>query len=74
MTSSEDFDDILKGVRDGIIYNIVSLVQSSKYFAIDTEDPTSFVYYVVKYVTDAFTLHKNITNDGRLSKSGQMSV
>ena len=55
-TSSEDFGDILNVVLDGINDNISSLMHKVKYGATNTADITTMVYYVVKYISEDFTL------------------
>ena len=54
--TSDDFVDIYKVVLDDISDNMKSLVYSGKYGSINTSDPTTMGYYMMKYVLDAFTL------------------
>ena len=46
-TPSEEFDDSNKVVLDGTSVNVVSLVQTGKYGAINEADTTTIGYYVV---------------------------
>ena len=46
------------------IYTI--LFQSGKYVAINTIDPTTLGYYVVKCVSDAYNLKEDTTCDGKI--------
>ena len=55
-TSIEEFDEVYKVVFDGISANVTLLVQTGKYGAINTVDTTTMVFYIVKYVSDTFTL------------------
>ena len=50
------------------------MVQTGKYGATNSEDPTTLGYYVVKYVSDNFTLQEDITNDGKVSNPGELLV
>ena len=55
-TLSEYFYRIHNVAIDGISDNMVSLVQTGKYGAINAAYPTTMVYYVVKYVYESFEL------------------
>ena len=47
-TTNQAFDAADKVVLDGISDNMSALVQNGKYGAINTVDPTTMGYYVVK--------------------------
>ena len=50
-TTNEDFDAVHKVLLDGISDNMSALVQNGKYGTINTEDPTTIGYYVVKFLS-----------------------
>ena len=49
-------------------------MQSGKYGAMNTDDTTTMVDYVVKFVSVASTSQENITTYGHVSKIGELSV
>ena len=49
-------------------------MQTDKYGVITAEYLTKMGYYVVKYVSDAFTLHEDTTSCQQVSNAGEMSV
>ena len=49
-------------------------VQSGKYGAIYAADPKTMAYYVVKYVSDAFTLQEYITTNNKVSNAVELAV
>ena len=51
-----------------------SLVQTCKYGAINTNDTKTMRYYVVKYVSDTFTLQEDTTIDCQVNKSIELSI
>ena len=55
-TSNEDFDAVHKVVLDGISDHMASLVQLGKYGAINAEDPTTIICYVINYQSEPYTL------------------
>ena len=62
-TTSEDFKGIHQVVLDGISENMASLVQSAKHEAINTAYTSSMGYYVIKFVSEAYTLQDDTTCD-----------
>ena len=46
---------------------MASLVHNGKYGSINTTDITTMQYYIVKYVSDAFTLQKYLFNNVKVS-------
>ena len=54
--SSEEFDEFHKVLLDTISVNMASFLHTGKYGAINAADPTTLVYYIVKYVSDALAL------------------
>ena len=52
------FDEIHKVVIDGISENMASLVQSGMYGAINTYDTTKNGFYVIQFLSEAYTLPK----------------
>ena len=55
---------------DGISDNMASIVQLGKYGAINVADPTSVEYYVIKYLSEPYTLNEYQTTYGQVSKAG----
>ena len=53
------FDDIHQVVLDEISDNIASLVQSGIYGAIDKYDITPNGFYVIRFISEAYTLQNN---------------
>ena len=51
-----------------------SLVRYSKYGAMNTTDTETLVFYVVKYVTDKYTLQEENTCDGKISTAGELMI
>ena len=73
-TSSDTFDEINHVVLDGISDNMASLVESSKYGAINTTDTSTNVFYVIMFKTGAYTLQENTTIDGQIITAGELVV
>ena len=65
-TTSEAFEDIHQVVLDGISENMDSLVQPDKYGAINTTEKSTMGYYVIKFVSEAYSLQKVTTCDGQI--------
>ena len=55
-TPREDFDAVNNVVLDGISNNMASLVQLEKYCGIHAADPTKMGYYLIKYLSEPYTL------------------
>ena len=55
-----------KVVIYGISENMTSLVQSVMYGAINTSDTTTNISYVIKFISESYTLQNNTTIDGIL--------
>ena len=68
------FGEIHQVVIDGISDNMASLFQSDKYVAIDTADTTNNGYYVIKFISEAYTLQNNTTIDGQIITTGELVV
>ena len=57
-----------KVVLDGIRNNMASLVKSGEYGSTITTYSTTMVYYVIKFVPEAYTLQDDTTCDKKLSR------
>ena len=68
------FDEIHKVVLDGISENMTSLFQSGMYGAINTYDNTTNVFYVIRFISGAYTLDNNTTIDGQVISAGELGV
>ena len=71
-TTSEDFEEIFHVFLDGISDNMASLVQSGKYVVINTTDTSTMGYYVIKFVTEAYTLQYDTTCDVQIISAGEI--
>ena len=50
------------------------LVQSGKYGATNTADTITNVFYVIKFISEAYTLQNNTTIDGQIISAGELVV
>ena len=50
------------------------LVQFGKYCAINVVDSTTMGYYVIKYLSEPYTLQEEQTTDVQVSKAGEFMV
>ena len=54
---------------------MASLVQSGKYDAINnTDNTTKTWYYVIRSISEAYTLQNNTTIDGQIISDGELFV
>ena len=63
-----------KVLLDGINNNMASLVQLGKYGATNSAYPTKMVYYVIKYLSEPYTLQEHQTTYRKVIKSGELVV
>ena len=63
-TYFEAFEEIHQVVLDGISDNMASLVQYDKYGTIKTADTTKNGFYVILFISEAYTLQNNTRIDG----------
>ena len=73
-TTGGAFEEINQVLLYYISNNIASLVQSGKYGYIYTTDTTIMGYYVIKFVSEAYTSQEDTTYDGQISTSGKLVV
>ena len=73
-TPSEEFDEIHKVVLDGISENMASLVQSGIYVSINTDDTAKNGFYVIQFISEAYTLKNNTKIDGTVISAGELVV
>ena len=59
-------------VLDGISDNMASIAQLGRYSAINVSDTTTMGYYVIKQLSEPYTLKEYQTTDGKGSKSGKL--
>ena len=69
---SEAFDDIHQVVLDGISENMASLLQLGMYGSINTDDTTTNGFYVIQFLSDAYTIQNNTTIDGQVIYAGEL--
>ena len=53
---------------------MVSLVQYGKYGNINTSDTTTNLYYVNKFISDAYTLQNNTAIEGQIISAFELVV
>ena len=51
------------------MYSLLPLVKCS---AINSSDPTTMRYSVIKYLSETYTLQEDQTTDGEVSKTGEL--
>ena len=66
----EVFDGMHQVFLDRISENMASLVQSGMYVAINTDDTTKNGFYVIQFISEAYTLQNNTTIDGQVISAG----
>ena len=71
-TSTEQFEEVNKAVLDGITANMSSLVKAGHYGAMNCNDPQVGNYYIIKFLSDPYTLQNEITVDGQILKDGEL--
>ena len=59
-----------KVVFYGIIENMSPLLQLRKYVAINKYNPTTMVYFVIKYLSEPYALQEYQTTYGQVIKAG----
>ena len=57
---------------DGISDNMYSLVKLGIYGAINAAHITKMGYYLIKYISEPYTLQKDQTKDGKVGKAGEL--
>ena len=55
-TSCEEIDKINQFILDSISNDMAELLQTGKYGIIDTTEKTTMGYYVIKFMSEAYTL------------------
>ena len=63
-----------KVVIDGISDNMASLVKSGMYGAINTDDTTTNRFYVIQFISEAYTIQNNATIDGQIISAGELVI
>ena len=74
LTNFEVFDEIHQVVLDSIIDNMESLAQSGKYGVINTADTTTNLFYVIQFISEAYTLQNNTKIYGQIISAGELVV
>ena len=72
MKKIEKFDDIHQVVLDRISENMALLVQSGMCGAINTYYTIANGFYVIQFISEAYTLQNNTTIDGQVNSSGEL--
>ena len=73
-TSSETFDEIHEVFLESISDNTESLVESGKYGPINTTDTSTNGFYVIMFLSGAYTLQEDTTIDGQIITAGELVV
>ena len=68
------FNEIHQVVIDGISDNMASLVQSGMYDAINTDDTKINGFYVIQFISEAYTLQNNTQIDRKFISAGELFV
>ena len=68
------FEEIHQVVIDGISDIMDSLIQSIKNGSIDTSDTSKNEYYVIKFISEAYTMQNNTTIGGNIITAGELFV
>ena len=68
--SSDSFEEINQALLDDISEIMASLVKYGNYVAMNTTYSTTMGYYVINFVSEAYTLQEDTTRDGKTSLSG----
>ena len=53
---------------------MASLIQPGIYGAIDTDEPTKNVWYVIQFISESYTLQNNTTIDRQVIFDGELVV
>ena len=69
-----EFEEIHQAVRDRISDNMASLVQYGKYDSINTSVTRTSGYYVIKFISEAYTLQNNTKIDGKMISAGELVI
>ena len=73
-TAFEAFDEIHQVVLDRISDNMASLVQPGMYGAIKTDETTTNVFYIIQFISEAYTLKNSTIIDGHVISAGELAV
>ena len=71
-TPVEAFDEIHQVVIYGISDNMASLVQPGKYCVINTANTTANGFYVIQFISEAYTLQNSTIIDGKIISAGDV--
>ena len=74
VTSTEEIDKINQVVINGISENVAALVQNGIYVAIKTINTSITGYYVIKFMSESYTLQEEKMCDGQISTAGELVV
>ena len=72
ITTNKDFDAVHKVVPDGIRDNMSAVFHNVKYGAINTSDPTTMGYYVVKILSELYMLQDKKTVDKQVIQASEL--
>ena len=73
-TSSEDFDEVHKVLLDCISDNMASFVQLGKCGAINAAYTITMGYYVIKVISEPYTLQEDQTTNGQVINTVEILV
>ena len=71
-TSSDNIEKNNQVLIYGISNNIDELVQTGKYSSINKTDTTTMVYYVIKLLSEAYTLQEDTNHNVQISIAGKL--
>ena len=73
-TVGEAFEEIYQVIFGGISDNMASLVQYINYGPMNTTYTSSMGYYLIKFVSESYTLQDDTTWDGQLISAFVLAV
>ena len=71
-THFDAFDEIHQVILDRIGDHMASLVQSVKHGSTNTADTTTNLFYVINFISKAYTLQNNTTIDRQIISAGEL--
>ena len=70
VTKTEATEEIYQVLLDDTSYNMASLVHYGKYCSMNKKYASKMGYYVIKFVSEAYSLQNDTTCDGQIISYG----
>lgn len=71
-TTEDDLEQMHHTILTSIASNIASTIAESSYGAVNTEDPQTDGYYIVKFISSPYTLQNDVVVNGDRISSGML--